>query len=150
MSGEMLSGINEMRLYFSAVSENEAFARTAVAAFITRLNPTVQELTEIKTAVSEAVTNSIIHGYEGRGRDRHVLLYCRVTGRQVYIEVTDEGVGIPDIKLAMEPMYTSKPEQERGGMGFTFMDAFMDELAVTSIPGGGATVAMTKTLEDGN
>ncbi|MDR1705027.1 MAG: anti-sigma F factor [Clostridiales bacterium] len=153
MDGEhsnIVDNANEMRLYFSAISENEAFARTAVAAFITKLNPTVQEITEIKTAVSEAVTNAIVHGYEGRGHDKRVQLYCRITGRELYIEVTDEGIGIPDIKLAMEPTYTSKPEQERGGMGFAFMDAFMDELNVTSVPGGGVTVAMTKTLGDGS
>lgn len=142
-----MSTKNEMKLHISAVSQNEAFARTAVAAFVTPLNPTVSEINEIKTAVSEAVTNSIIHGYENMGDDDFVLLYCKITDRDVYIEVIDEGVGIADIEKAMEPLYTSKPELMRSGMGFTFMESFMDDVSVTSEPGKGTKVAMRKALK---
>jgi len=137
---------NEMRLSFSAISINESFARTAVAAFVTGLNPTVSEIMEIKTAVSEAVTNAIIHGYENRGEDKLVHLNCRLDGRELYIEVVDDGIGIPDIAQAMEPLYTSKPEQERSGMGFAVMENFMDYVNVTSAPELGTTVVMMKKL----
>ena len=138
--------VNEMRLSFSAISINESFARTAVAAFVTGLNPTVSELMEIKTSVSEAVTNAIIHGYENRGEDKLVNLVCRLDGRELYIEVMDDGVGISDIAQAMEPLYTSKPEQERSGMGFAVMETFMDYINVTSAAGLGTTVVMLKKL----
>ena len=137
---------NEMRLSFSAISLNESFARTAVAAFVTSLNPTVSEIMEIKTAVSEAVTNAIIHGYDNRGADKLVHLNCRLEKRELYIEVVDDGIGIPDIAQAMEPLYTSKPEQERSGMGFAVMENFMDYINVTSAPGLGTTVVMMKKL----
>lgn len=135
---------NEMRLLFQAKSCNEALARMAVAAFLTPMNPTLEELADVKTAVSEAVTNAIIHGYgEGEGL---VELWCARTGKEVLFHIKDTGAGIRDIEAAMEPMYTTKPELERSGMGFSFMEAFMDELEVTSIPQVGTTVMMKKKL----
>ena len=135
---------NEMTLRMSAKSQNEAFARVAVAAFAAQLDPTVAEITDIKTAVSEAVTNAIIHGYEGQSG--YVTLAAGISDHVITIEVTDEGLGIGDIEKAMEPLYTSKPEQERSGMGFTVMETFMDSLQVSSEPGRGTKVTMTKTL----
>ena len=122
-----------MRLIIESVSENEAFARTVVAAYITRLDPTLEELADVKTAVSEAVTNSIIHGYGSRKGE--IELHCEIEGSEVFIEVQDQGVGIADIEKAMEPLYTTKPEWERSGMGFAFMEAFMDSLEVVSVLG---------------
>ena len=123
---------------------NEAFARVAAAAFAARLNPTLEEIADIKTAVSEAVTNSIIHGYNsGEGI---IKLICSIEGDELVVEVCDEGVGIHDIKKAMEPMYTSRPELERSGMGFAFMEAFMDKVIVDSTPGKGTTVKMVKRI----
>lgn len=133
-----------MRLVIESVSENESFARTVVAAYITRLNPTLEELADVKTAVSEAVTNSIIHGYLGRAGEIEVI--CEIYGKEVVIEVTDTGVGIPDIEKAMEPLYTTKPEWERSGMGFAFMEAFMDSLEVVSEVGKGTKVVMKKEI----
>lgn len=135
---------NWMQLEFCAISENEQLARIAVASFITPLNPTLEEMADVKTAVSEAVTNAIIHGYEENiGK---VYLRCRLDGDLLEVEVEDKGKGIENIEQAMEPMYTSKPERERSGMGFSFMEAFMDDLEVTSIPGAGTTVLMRKKL----
>lgn len=138
---------NEMRLEFAAVSDNEAFARMAVAAFIAPLNPTLEELSDVKTAVSEAVTNAIIHGYGNRGRvtDR-VQMNCELRGSILEVEVVDRGVGIEDVNRAMEPLYTTRPEWERSGMGFAFMEAFMDELEVFSEPEMGTTVRMYKKI----
>lgn len=133
-----------MKLVIESVSENEAFARTVVAAYITRLDPTLEELADVKTAVSEAVTNSIIHGYGGKKGE--ITMNCRICGREVQIEVIDEGVGIPDISKAMEPLYTTKPEWERSGMGFAFMEAFMDSLQVESEPGKGTKIIMRKEI----
>ncbi len=133
-----------MRLIIESVSENEAFARTVVAAYITRLDPTLEELADVKTAVSEAVTNSIIHGYGSRKGE--IELRCEIEGSEVFIEVQDQGVGIADIEKAMEPLYTTKPEWERSGMGFAFMEAFMDSLEVVSILGQGTTVRMRKRI----
>ena len=150
LAKEMPAGVrndrNEMRLSFSAVSANESFARTVAAAFVTGLDPTVSEIMEIKTAVSEAVTNAIIHGYDNKGKDKLVQLNCRIEGRDLYIEVVDAGVGIQDIAKAMEPLYTSKPEHERSGMGFSVMETFMDYVNVNSEPGRGTTVLMMKKL----
>lgn len=135
---------NEMRLTFQAKSCNEALARMTVAAFLTPLNPTLEELADTKTAVSEAVTNAIIHGYgETEGT---VELWCARRGREVWFHVKDTGNGIADIKAAMEPMYTTKPEQERSGMGFSFMEAFTDELIVESAVGEGTLVKMKKVM----
>ncbi len=134
-----------MKVIFESDSRNEAFARTVIAAYVTRLNPTLEELADIKTAVSEAVTNSIIHGYGGR--EGEVEMECTITGSRVEVIVEDHGIGIADIEQAMEPLYTTKPEWERSGMGFAFMEAFMDELEVTSEPGKGTRVVMRKQIE---
>lgn len=133
-----------MRLVMESLSENEAFARTVVAAYITRLDPTLEELADVKTAVSEAVTNSIIHGYGSRKGE--IEICCEIEGKEVQIEVRDNGVGIENIEKAMEPLYTTKPEWERSGMGFAFMEAFMDSLQVISEPGKGTKVQMRKTI----
>jgi len=138
--------VNEMSLTFDAVSLNESFARVVVAAFITPLNPTVEELADVKTAVSEAVTNAIIHGYDSRGGK--IRMYCMVTGNLLSVRVEDDGVGIADIEQAMMPLYTSRPELERSGMGFAFMEAFMDDLKVESRPGEGTKVSMMKRVGD--
>lgn len=139
-----MSTYNEMKLEFSSNSENESFARTVVSAFIARLDPTLEELADVKTAVSEAVTNAIIHGYENR--EGMVKIYGKIEGNCIYLEISDEGQGIDDISKAMEPLYTSKPELDRSGMGFAFMEAFMDELQVESEPGHGTTVKMKKNI----
>lgn len=133
-----------MRLWMESSSENEAFARTVVAAYITRLDPTLEELADVKTAVSEAVTNSIIHGYNGTSGEIEIV--CQIQEQDVYIEVADQGVGIEDIEKAMEPLYTTKPEWERSGMGFAFMEAFMDELEVSSEVGKGTRVKLKKHI----
>lgn len=152
---------NEMELIFDAVSDNEGFARMAVASFITHLNPTLEEIADIKTAVSEAVTNSIIHGYENlegyRRKECHldgqepvqpgkVRIRCVLENEILHIEVMDEGKGIEDVEQAMEPLFTTRPELERSGMGFAFMEAFMDELEVESTPGQGTIVRMAKKI----
>ncbi len=134
-----------MHLEFNSDSENEAFARVAVAAFCARLDMTLEEMSDIKTAVSEAVTNCIVHGYEGG--EGTIVIDCRIEGYDIDIEIRDYGVGIGDVDKAMEPLYTSKPEQERSGMGFSFMEAFMDELEVESIEGQGTTVRMKKCVK---
>ncbi len=135
---------NEMRMWFDARSVNEGFARVAVASFVAEMNPTLDEISDIKTAVSEAVTNAIIHGYE-RPEDK-VLLSCVIEGDTVEIAVEDTGKGIPDIEKAMEPFYTTRPELERSGMGFSFMEAFMDEVQVSSAVGKGTSVRMRKKI----
>ncbi|MDE6844866.1 MAG: anti-sigma F factor [Lachnospiraceae bacterium] len=138
---------NEMRIEFAAVSDNESFARMAIAAFVTPLNPTLEELSDVKTAISEAVTNSIIHGYENRGSlEDKVCMNCRLKGDVLEVEITDQGVGIEDIKMAMEPLYTSRPELDRSGMGFAFMEAFMDNLEVKSEPDIGTCIKMCKKI----
>jgi stage II sporulation protein AB (anti-sigma F factor) len=139
-----MNDTNEMVLEFESKSLNESFARTVVAAFATQLDPTIEELADIKTAVSEAVTNSIIHGYvDCVGTIR---IKCTISGQELTVEVQDKGVGIEDISKAMEPLYTTRPELERSGMGFSFMEAFMDELQVESVVGSGTTVRMKKTV----
>lgn len=135
---------NEMTLAFDSISENEGFARVAVAAFVTRLNPTLEEVADIRTAVSEAVTNAIIHGYPDGVHT--VVIRALLEEDTVELWITDEGVGIEDVKQAMEPLYTSKPELERSGMGFMFMEAFMDQVEVKSSPGTGTTVYMKKRI----
>ena len=134
-----------VKIDFSSLSENEGFARIAAAAFIARLNPTIEEIDDIKTAVSEAVTNAVIHGYENRGGT--VSMVIELDGRNVKIEVSDKGKGIEDIKKAMQPLFTSKPDLERSGMGFTVMENFMDTLKVLSEPGKGTRVIMTKRIK---
>ncbi|MDD4564323.1 MAG: anti-sigma F factor [Eubacteriales bacterium] len=138
---------NQMKLEFSSRSENEGFARVAVAAFIAPLDPTVEELTEIKTAVSEAVSNAIIHAYR-ENESGMVTVECVIErDRRVVVTVIDNGVGIENVELAREPLYTSKPDDERSGMGFTVMDSFMDKLEVESTPGIGTRVKMIKNLD---
>ncbi len=180
---------NEMLLEFDAISRNEGFARVAVASFVSSLNPTLEEVADIKTAVSEAVTNAIIHGYEnlygygwpkggtsghdgpfagrtdgdeagtpadgsdGAGANEDVLIHdgkvrihCILEGSLLHIEISDQGKGIENVEQAMEPLFTTKPELDRSGMGFAFMEAFMDELQVESAPGKGTKVYMKKRL----
>ena len=141
---------NEMRLEFRAISDNEAFARTAVAAFVAQLNPTLEEISDIKTAVSEAVTNSIIHGYDGEVREENkVWIHCFIKSDVLEVEIRDCGIGIENIDRAMEALFMTKPELERSGMGFMFMEAFMDQVEVQSAPGVGTTVYMKKTIRQG-
>lgn len=135
---------SKMELIIDSNSENESFARVCVAAFAARLDPTMEEIADIKTAVSEAVTNCIIHGYENR--EGKIRICCELHEQTLHVEVEDKGVGIADVKRALEPLYTTKPEQERSGMGFSFMEAFMDELAVTSELGCGTRVVMEKEI----
>ena len=139
-----MNNTNEMTVEFKSIAMNEAFARMVVAAFIASTNPTLEEVPDVKTAVSEAVTNSIIHGYDGK--DGYITLLSRVCGRSVYIEIRDDGCGIPDVKQAMEPMYTTRPKEDRSGMGFSFMEAFMDKLEVESTVGIGTVVKMWKEI----
>lgn len=135
---------NEMRMTFAADSVNEGLARVAVAAFAAELNPTMEEIEDIRTSVSEAVTNAIIHGYEER--TGMVELYCIMEERLLHIEVRDSGKGIPDIEQAKKPFYTTKPEEERSGMGFAFMEAFMDRVKVESEVYFGTRVIMEKEI----
>jgi stage II sporulation protein AB (anti-sigma F factor) len=134
-----------MKLEFVSLSQNESFARVAVAAFVSQLNPDMEELTEIKTVVSEAVTNAIIHGYENG--DGVVSVDCTLEGQRIEIIIEDRGRGIQDIEQARQPLYTSKPELERSGMGFTIMENFMDEIEVTSEPGKGTRVRLVKSIK---
>lgn len=138
---------NEMKMEFLAKSANEGFARVAVGAFVAGLNPTVDELADIKTAVSEAVTNCIIHGYEQK--EGHIWIQCSIEGNKVEVSVMDAGKGIADIAQARAPMFTTKPELERSGMGFAFMEAFMDTVEVVSEPSKGTCVTMCKTIGEG-
>lgn len=135
---------NKMKLEFLSKSANESFARAAVAAFVSQLDPTLEELADIKTAVSEAVTNAIVHGYQNP--EGIVTICCELSEKNVTIQIEDKGCGIPDIKLAMQPLYTQSPESERSGMGFTVMETFMDSVSVKSIPGLGTTVTLTKEI----
>lgn len=136
---------NEMKLEFSSKSNNESFARIAVAAFVSQLDPTVEELADIKTAVSEAVTNCIIHGYEEK--EGTIKMECRLFANSIEIEISDNGKGIEDIEKAKEPLYTSKSDLERSGMGFTIMESFMDEMKVESVLGVGTKVTMKKMIK---
>ena len=137
---------NKMHLEFDSKSENERFARVTVAAFGAQLKPIMEEISDLKTAVSEAVTNCIVHGYEGG--EGTVYVDAEIMDRTVTVMIKDTGVGINDVKKAMEPLYTTKPDEDRAGMGFMFMEAFMDELEVESEPGKGTTVIMKKTIEE--
>ncbi|MEC0372049.1 anti-sigma F factor [Paenibacillus chibensis] len=137
---------NFMTLQFAAKSENESFARVTVAAFISQLDPTMDELSDLKTVISEAVTNSIIHGYNS-DPDGKVTITAEIVGDTVTITVEDKGAGIEDLDLARQPLYTSKPELERSGMGFTIMENFMDEFEVSSEPGSGTSIRMKKRIE---
>lgn len=135
---------NEMNLEFLSKSNNEAFARITVAAFASQLDPTIEELADIKTSVSEAVTNAIIHGYEDK--EGIVKIICKIKDNTIQIEISDSGKGIKDIEMVKQPLYTSKPNLERSGMGFTIMESFMDEMKLESIVGLGTKVTMKKTI----
>ncbi len=140
-----MSRTNFMTLQFASRSENESFARVTVAAFIAQLDPTMEELTDIKTVVSEAVTNSIIHGYNNRS-DGTITISSRIEEDTVYITVEDHGEGIEDLDLARTPLYTSKPELERSGMGFTIMENFMDWVDISTSVGKGTKIEMKKRI----
>lgn len=137
---------NTMKVTFTSLSSNESFARVAIAAFIAPLDPTMDELTEVKTVVSEAVTNAIIHGYE-RAENELIYLACTINDNTVEITIEDTGVGIEDIDQAIEPLYTSKPELERSGMGFTIMENFMDKVEIESTAGQGTKVKLIKQFQ---
>lgn len=136
---------NEMQIQFSALSQNESFARVTVAAFIAQIDPTLDQLTEIKTVVSEAVTNAIIHGYE-QNPAGVIFISAVIEDDAVDIVIRDEGVGIKDVEEARQPLFTTKPELERSGMGFTIMENFMDDIEVESQPGAGTTIRLKKHL----
>ena len=137
---------NEMELSFCAIAENEALARMVISAFLVRTNSTMSTISEVRTAVSEAVTNSIVHAYGDHGRGR-VILRAALESDRVMIEVEDFGCGIDNIEQAMRPFYTSQPERERSGMGFSLMQSFMDGVEVQSVPGKGTKVMMKKLLD---
>ena len=137
---------NEMKIEFLSKSNNEAFARILVAAFIAQLDPTLEEIADIKTAVSEAVTNSIIHGYEEK--IGIVKLNCKITKDEVFIEVSDSGKGIENVEIAKQPLFTTKANLERSGMGFTIMESFMDDVQVESVLGIGTKVTMKKKIKN--
>ena len=136
---------NEMKLEFLSKSNNEAFARITVAAFAAQLDPTIEELADIKTAVSEAVTNSIIHGYENM--DGIIKIVAKIFANTIEIEISDSGKGIENVEVARKPLYTSKPNLERSGMGFTIMESFMDEVHIESVLGLGTKITMKKVIE---
>lgn len=136
---------NEMRLEFLSKSNNEAFARITVAAFASQLDPTIEEISDIKTAVSEAVTNSIIHGYENS--EGIVKIHAQIFANTIQIEISDSGKGIENVEMAKQPLYTSKPDLERSGMGFTIMESFMDEMKVESVVGLGTKITMKKMIK---
>ena len=139
-----MENTNEMELIFDSSPVNEGLARVTVAAFCTQLNHTLEEVADLKTAVSEAVTNYIIHAYEGK--ICKIRMTCRLAEKALWVDVEDQGVGISDIRQAMEPLFTTKPEKDRSGMGFTFMEAFMDEVKVESQVGKGTIVHMKKVI----
>ena len=136
---------NEMKLEFISKSANEAFARITIAAFVSQLDPTIEELADIKTAVSEAVTNCIIHGYENK--QGIIKIKAKLKNNEIVIEISDSGKGIENIDIAKEPLYTTKPNLERSGMGFTIMESFMDKLEIESIVGLGTKITMTKRIK---
>ncbi len=136
---------NHMQVSFDAKSVNEGLARMVVTAFMTEMNPTLEQIADVKTAVSEAVTNAIIHGYEDE--DKLVELSCERNGQQLVVTVEDHGIGIANLQEAMQPFYTTKPQLERSGMGFSFMEAFMDKIEVRSDMGKGTKVVMWKYIE---
>lgn len=155
--GEKAEGFHErkkaeyFRMEMESLSENEEFARVVTAVFMSRMNPTLEEIDDVKTAVSEAVTNAVIHGYQGSGGI--IYLEAQAEGNTLTIKIRDHGVGIRDVKRAMEPMYTTDRTGERSGMGFSFMEAFMDEVTVESEPDHGTEVIMKKNIggdQDGN
>ena len=142
-----MKNTNEMELVFDSRPVNEGFARASVAAFMTQLNPTLEEVSDVKTAVSEAVTNALIHGYDGKVKK--IMIRCWIEGQTLYVEIRDEGKGIENVEKAMEPLFTTRPELDRSGMGFAFMEAFMDNVYVESELGKGTLVRMKKTIGKG-
>ncbi|HHW89778.1 MAG TPA: anti-sigma F factor [Clostridiales bacterium] len=136
---------NEMILTIPALSKNESFARSAVAAFAVEMDPSLEEINDIKTAVCEAVTNSIVHGYDRQ--EGFITIRAKIMGKTLHIEISDNGVGINDISKARQPYFTTKPEEERTGMGFTVMETFMDSLEVAPNENGGVKVIMRKTIK---
>lgn len=142
-----MKNTNEMELVFDSRPVNEGFARVSVAAFMTQLNPTLEEVSDVKTAVSEAVTNALIHGYDGKVKK--IMIRCWIEGQTLYVEIRDEGKGIENVEKAMEPLFTTRPELDRSGMGFAFMEAFMDNVYVESELGKGTLVRMQKTIGKG-
>ena len=136
---------NKVKIELMSKSTNESFARVTVAAFASQLDPTIEELADIKTAVSEAVTNCIVHAYEEK--DGVIYITCSTKNKEITIEIQDKGIGIENIDVAKEPLYTSKPELERSGMGFTIMESFMDEIKIESIIGMGTKVTMKKMIK---
>ncbi len=139
---------NQIELKFSAKSENESFARSVIACYALKLKPNVAQISDVKTAVSEAVTNAVVHGYpQGEG---DILMKVGIEAGNLHIKVIDYGVGIDDVNIALEPFYTTKPEEERSGMGFTIMKSFMDEVKVTSQKNVGTTVYMLKKIASDN
>lgn len=143
---ERKMGRERIRLEMDSLSRNEEFARVVAAVFMSRLNPTLEEVDDVRTAVSEAVTNAVIHGYNGGEGIISMELEADVESRRLYIWVRDTGRGIADVKKAMEPMFTTDPSGERSGMGFSFMEAFMDRLEVESVLGEGTQVMMEKHI----
>ena len=142
-----MKNTNEMELVFDSSPVNEGFSRVSVAAFMTQLNPTLEEVSDVKTAVSEAVTNALIHGYDGKVKK--IMIRCWIEGQTLYVEIRDEGKGIENVEKAMEPLFTTRPELDRSGMGFAFMEAFMDNVYVESELGKGTLVRMKKTIGKG-
>ncbi|MBR1867638.1 MAG: anti-sigma F factor, partial [Clostridia bacterium] len=136
---------NKMSVTFDSCSENESFARNVIASFLLPLNPGVDELSDVKTAVSEAVTNAVVHGYPDKVGS--VTLRAEIDGELLHIAVSDDGVGIEDVDKALEPFYTTKPDEERSGMGFTIIKAFMDDVKVVSRKNEGTKVEMVKKIE---
>ncbi|HBA03113.1 MULTISPECIES: anti-sigma F factor [Clostridium] len=137
---------NKIKVEFSSLSKNESFARVVIAAFAAQLDPTLDELSDIKTAVSEAVTNAIIHGYGNESEGNFVKLEATIIENEFTVKVIDNGAGIDNVDMAMQPLYTSRPDLERSGMGFTVMETFMDSLIVESVKGEGTTVTMKKAF----
>lgn len=135
---------NSMKLKFISLSENETFARTVISAFCLPLNPSISELNDIKTAVSEAVTNAVVHAYPDT--PGYVCMYAERIGKTVHIKISDEGIGIENLSEAIEPFFTSRPEEERSGMGFTIMQTFMDDVKITSELNKGTEITMSKTI----
>lgn len=135
-----------MRLEMDSLSQNEEFARVVTAVFMSRLDPTLEEVDDVKTAVSEAVTNAVIHGYKGQGGTICLDITADMEEKALTVAVADKGVGIADVERAMEPMFTTDPEGERSGMGFSFMEAFMDQVEVESAPDQGTLVTMKKYI----
>ncbi len=140
---------NYMKLEIAAKGENESFARSAVAAFALPLSPTLTELSDIKTAVSEAVTNSVVHAYSDEETDRRIVIECRILGGELHIAITDYGCGIEDVERAQTPFFTTLASDERSGMGFTIMQTFMDGFSLQSTRGKGTRVAMMKRIVGG-